>query len=30
MDCLININADKNDIYDNPCPVCRKNIDYTD
>ena len=30
MGCLININADKNDVYDNPCPVCRKNIDYTD
>lgn len=30
MDCLLNINIDKNDVYDNLCPICSKNIDYTD
>jgi hypothetical protein len=30
LDCLININLDKTDPDDNPCPICNKNIDFTD
>ena len=30
LECLININLDKIDPEDNPCPMCNKNIDFTD
>jgi hypothetical protein len=30
LDCLLNINLDKTEPDDNPCPICNKNIDFTD
>ena len=29
LNCLLKLNGDK-DADDNPCPMCRKNIDFTD